>query len=155
VKGKDMKFMRQSQTIKVINVDNKVQTAKEVRKHGNMLPISIRGVICGPSNYGKTNVLISLLENSLAYASRMCICTRSQQQPKYRYLKNLLTSIEEIGYFTFSNNGDVVPSNEALSNSIFVFDDVVCDKQDAIREYFMMGRHADVASICVKHMQRY
>jgi len=59
-----MKFMRQSQTIKVINVDNKVQTEKEVHKHGNMLPISIRGVICGPSNYSKTNVLISLLENS-------------------------------------------------------------------------------------------
>ncbi|KAG5316804.1 GTD2B protein, partial [Acromyrmex insinuator] len=34
-----------------------------VRNHGNMLPISIRGIICGPSNYGKTNMLISLLEN--------------------------------------------------------------------------------------------
>ena len=25
-----------------------------------------------------------------------------------------------------------------------VFDDVACDKQDAIREYFMIDRHADV-----------
>ena len=36
-----MRFMLESQTIKVINVDNKVQTEKEICKHGNMLPISI------------------------------------------------------------------------------------------------------------------
>jgi len=53
-------------------------------------------------------------------------------------------SIEKISYFTFSNNNDVVLSNGALPNSIFVFDDVACDQQDAIREYFAMGRHADV-----------
>ena len=58
-----MKFVRQSQTIKVTNVDNKVQIEKEIRKHKNMLPISILGIICGPLNCGKTNVLISLLES--------------------------------------------------------------------------------------------
>jgi len=47
-------------------------------------------------------------------------------------------STKEIGYFTFSNNNDVI-LNEALPNSIFVFDDVACDKQDAIREYFAMS----------------
>jgi len=26
---------------------------------------------------------------------------------------------------------------------IFIFDDATCDKQDAIKEYFAMGRHAD------------
>jgi len=40
------------------------------------------------------------------------------------YLENLLVLIEEIGYFTFSNNNDVVSSNEVLPNSIFDFDDV-------------------------------
>ena len=58
-----MGFMLQSQTIKIINVDNKIQTEKEMRKHGNMLPIFIRDIICGPSNCGKINVLISLLES--------------------------------------------------------------------------------------------
>jgi len=58
--------------------------------------------------------------------------SKSLQQLKYRYLENLLTPIEEIGYFTFFNNNDVLsPPNEALSNSIFVF--VTCDKQDAKR----------------------
>ena len=63
VKEEDMKFVQQSQTIKVTNVDNIVQTEKEIRKHGNMLPISIRGIICGPSNCDKSNMLISLLES--------------------------------------------------------------------------------------------
>jgi len=40
------------------------------------------------------------------------------------YLENLLVLIEEISYFTFSNNNDVVSSNEVLPNSIFDFDDV-------------------------------
>ena len=63
VKEEDMKFVQQSQTIKVINVDNTVQTEKKIRKHGNMLPISIRGIICGSSNCDKPNMLISLLES--------------------------------------------------------------------------------------------
>jgi len=29
-------------------------------------------------------------------------------------------------------------------NSIFIFDDVACDKLDAVREYFSMGRHANI-----------
>jgi len=70
--------------------------------------------------------------------------SKSLQQLKYRYLENLLPPIEEIGYFTFSNNSDVISPNETLPNSIFIFDDVACDKQDAIREYFAMGRHADI-----------
>jgi len=52
------------------------------------------------------------------------VYTKSLQQPKYRYLENLFTSIDEIGYFTFSNNSDVVPPSEACPNSIFIFDDM-------------------------------
>ncbi|XP_011698121.1 PREDICTED: uncharacterized protein LOC105456047 [Wasmannia auropunctata] len=110
-----------------------------------MLPTSIRGIICGPSNCGKTNVLISLLESPHGVRfENVYIYSKSLQQPKYQYLESILSPIEEIGYFTFSNNSDVVPPNEALPNSIFVFDDVACDKQDVIREYFAMGRHAHV-----------
>jgi len=31
-----------------------------------------------------------------------------------------------------------------VQNFIFIFDDVACDKQDTVREYFSMGRHANV-----------
>ncbi|EZA55096.1 hypothetical protein X777_05351, partial [Ooceraea biroi] len=91
------------------------------------------------------NVLISLLESPHgARFENVYVYSKSLQQPKYQYLENLLAPLEEIGYFAFSNNSDVVPPNEALPNSIFVFDDVACDKQDTIREYFSMGRHSRV-----------
>jgi len=55
-------------------------------------------------NCGKTNVLISLLESPQGVRfENMYIYSKSLQQPKYRYLKNLknlLAPIEEIGYFT-------------------------------------------------------
>ncbi|KYQ53670.1 hypothetical protein ALC60_04234 [Trachymyrmex zeteki] len=131
--------------IKVTNLDGKVRTDKEMRKHGSMLPTPIRAIVCGPSNCGKTNVLISLLKSPHGVRfENVYVYLKSLQQPKYQYLTNLLTPIEEIGYFTFSNNSNVIPSNEAFPNSIFIFDDVAWDKQNAIREYFAMGRHAHV-----------
>jgi len=110
----------------------------EKRKHGEMLPSAIRTIICDPSNCGKTNVLTNLLEssNGVRFES-VYIYSKSLQHPKYRYLENLFTSIDEI--FTISNNNDVFPPNEARPNSIFIFDDVACDKQDAVREYFSMA----------------
>lgn len=47
-----------------------------------------------------------------------------------------MSSIPEIGYHLFSNNCDVIPVKQAKRNSIFIFDDVVCEKQDNIRSYF-------------------
>jgi len=41
----------------------------------------------------------------------MYVCSKSLQQP--RYLENLLAPIEEIDYFTFSNNNDILSPNEA------------------------------------------
>jgi len=66
-----------------------------MRKHGNMLPISICGIICGLSNCGKTNMLISLLESPHTLRERVHVL-EIMQQPKYRYLKNLLALIEEM-----------------------------------------------------------
>ena len=110
-----------------------------------MLPNTLRSLICGPSDCGKTNVLVSLLESSHGVRfENVYVYSKSLQQPKYQYLENLLTPIDEIGYFTFSNNSDVIPPSESLPNSIFIFDDVTCDKQDTIREYFAMGRHSNL-----------
>jgi len=70
------------------NID--IMNEKEIRKHGNMLPISIREIICGPSNCGKTNVLISLLEDLHGMFENVYMYSKLLQQPKYRYLENLL-----------------------------------------------------------------
>jgi len=42
--------------------------------------------------------------------------------------------------FTFSVKEKVVSPDRARAHSIMIFDDVICDKQTTIREYFCMGR---------------
>ncbi|KAL6258290.1 hypothetical protein P5V15_010232 [Pogonomyrmex californicus] len=61
-----MKFVRQLLTIRIANCDKRARMMGDIateRKHGEMLPNTIRAIICGPSNCDKTNVLISLLES--------------------------------------------------------------------------------------------
>ena len=127
-------------------MDDKTRGVREESsRHGRMLPNTIRGIICGPSNCGKTNVMLSLLESPHGVRfENVYVYSKSLHQPKYRYLERLLGSIDEIGYFTFSDNCTVVPPSKALPNSIFVFDDIACDEQDIMREYFAMGRHSMV-----------
>ncbi|KYN05255.1 hypothetical protein ALC62_03842 [Cyphomyrmex costatus] len=121
------------------------ETVRDKCRHGSALPSTIRCIICGPSNCGKTNILLSLIESPHGLRfENIYVYSKSLFQPKYRYLEELLESIDDIGYYAFSNNGDVIPPGEALPNSIFVFDDVACDKQNTIREYFAMGRHASI-----------
>jgi len=61
-----MRSVRQPLTICIINCDDKLRKMgdnAEKRKHVAMLPSIIRAIVCDPSNCGKTNVLISLLES--------------------------------------------------------------------------------------------
>lgn len=147
-----MRFVRQPVTIGVSNLDRRTRlssssgpTIGNGRRHGSVLPNTIRCIICGPSNCGKTNVLISLLESPHgARFENVYVYSKSLQQPKYRYLEQVLEPMSEIGYRAFSDSRDVLPPGEALPDSIFVFDDVACDKQDTIREYFAMGRHSNI-----------
>lgn len=128
-----------------------IQGTSEKSKHGALLPNSFRAVFCGPSGCGKTNSLLSLIfnENGLKFEN-IYLYSKSLYQPKYQLLQNVLKKTGCIGYFTFSTNDDVIDTSEARENSIFIFDDVACDKQDKIREFYSMGRHKkiDVAYLC-------
>ena len=57
-------------------------------KHGGSLPHTIRGIIVGPSNVGKTNVLISLIisPNGLVFKN-LYVYSKSLNQRKYQYLE--------------------------------------------------------------------
>ena len=86
----------------------------EAQAQRNSVVLSIiRAIHCGPSNYDKSNVLINLLEspNGVRFENEYDY-SKSLEQPKYRYLNNLFTSIDEIEYFKFSNNSDVVSPSE-------------------------------------------
>lgn len=138
-----MRLLKQKVTLPIKNVE--ISLVDNYRKHGPLLPSSIRAIICGPSNCGKTNVMISLLTdlNGLRFEN-IYIYSKSLNQPKYQFLKTVAERLREIGFYTFAENEDVCSPNQARPNSVFIFDDVACDKQNNIREYFSMGRHKNI-----------
>lgn len=142
-----MRFVKQVLDIPVRNADDSITSKKsKKRKHSNLLPNSIRCIIAGPSNCGKTNLLLSLIEseNGLKFEN-IYIYSKTLEQDKYQYLKDLVSSINGIGYYTFSKSDGVIAPNEAKKNSIIIFDDVICDKnQENIKNYYCLGRHRGI-----------
>ena len=143
-----MRIVKQKSHLPVNNHDfdkNDDDALKKKKKHGDLLPDSIRCLICEPSNCGKTNVLLCLLLelNGLCFEN-IYIYSKSLNQPKYRLLEHVLNKVKGMKYFPFKENEEVLDPTEARKNSVFIFDDVACDKQDKIRQFFSMGRHSSV-----------
>lgn len=141
-----MKIVPQKVSLPIKNVDlSDGEKNIECRKHSSLLPNNIRCIICGPSGVGKTNVVINLLEspNGLRFEN-VYIYSKSLFQPKYLYLKKMLSDIKDMGFYLFSSNDDVISIENVKPNSVFIFDDVICDKQNNMRAYFCMGRHKGV-----------
>lgn len=140
-----MRLVKQQSNISVRNLD--LTENRNGFKHSCLLPNSIRALIVGPSNCGKTNIMLSLIEspNGLKFKN-IYIYSKSLNQPKYKYLSRLISSVKGMGLYTFSDNEHVIPPEKAKVNSIMIFDDVACEKQNNIRSYFCMGRHKDIDS---------
>lgn len=136
-----MKLIQQPVSLQVKNLDiNK--DGKNIVKHSPLLPNSIRCIICGPSNCGKTNVMLSLLldTNGLKFRN-VYLYSKTFFQPKYIFLKEVLRRVPKINFLIYNSNEEVLHPNEAMKNSIMIFDDVSCEHQLNIRNYFAMGRH--------------
>lgn len=144
-----MRFSKQSIDIPVSSGTAWDPAVKsETKRHSALLPNSIRCIIAGPSNCGKTNLLVNLIisENGLKFEN-IYVYSKTLWQSKYKYLNELLGAIPEIGYFEFSSSDDVIEPKDAKANSIIIFDDVICEKnQDIIRNYYSLGRHRSVDS---------
>ena len=140
-----MEFREQPRKLPVTNFDN-VTEQKSVRtRHGELLPDIIRAVFCGPSNCGKTNALLALIThpNELTFEN-VYVYSKSLNQPKYKYLEKLLTPVKGIEYLAFSEHDRVVSPADARPNSIIIFDDIACEKQDNVRAFYCMGRHKNI-----------
>lgn len=138
-----MKLVKQTPSLEVTNLN--VDTKKQNVRHSKLLPDTIRCIICGPSNCGKTNVMISLLlhENGLKFRN-VYLYSKTAFQPKYCFLENVLKRVDGVKLFKFNEHDEVIVPQDALPNSIIIFDDVVCDRQSIIRNYFTMGRHNNI-----------
>lgn len=140
-----MDFKEQGVKLPIENFDSVMEENKKIKRHGKLLPDTIRAVFCGPSNCGKTNTLLSLItdDNGVRFEN-IYLYSKSLNQPKYVYLKKLIEPIDGIKFFPFSEHEKVVAPDDALPNSIMIFDDIATEKQDNVRAFFCMGRHKNV-----------
>lgn len=138
-----MRIVQQKAVLPITNRD--FSDAPKAHRHGPLLPSTIRAIVAGPSNCGKTNVIISLLEhpNGLRFEN-VYVYSKSLNQPKYEYLEKLFKPIKGIGYYPYRDSENIISPSQAKPNSIFIFDDVACENQNVIRDYFCMGRHNSV-----------
>lgn len=143
-----MKLIKQDQTLPIVNLDIFNEESTPQLKHGYLLPPSLRAIFCGPSGCGKTNALLSLIFNpNSLFFENVYIYSKSLCQPKYELLKNVLNNVKGVKYFPFQESDSIVDPSEAQNNSIIIFDDIVNDSQDKIRQYFSMGRHKGIDAI--------
>lgn len=138
-----MKFIKQPETLEVniIKVEDRILKIK----HSALLPNTIRCIICGPSNCGKTNIMLNLLlhENGLKF-KHIYLYSKTSFQPKYLFLRQIMSKIPGAKIFLYNDSKEVLHPNDALKNSIIIFDDVACENQMNIRNYFAMGRHRQI-----------
>jgi hypothetical protein len=140
-----MRVTSQKQNLPIKNYDGP-SLLKQYVKHGVLLGGGCkRGLLVGGSGCGKTNVMISLVEhpNGLRFEN-VYVYSKSLYQPKYEYLRKLLKPIRDLGYFEYEDSTQIVSPKDVKNNSVFIFDDVVCDTQSVIRDYFCFGRHKSI-----------
>lgn len=139
-----MKLIKHPLALEISNIPTDSES-KTFLKHSALLPNTIRCVMCGPSNCGKTNVMVSLLlhKNGLKFKN-IYLFSKTTFQPKYRLLSHILKNIPEVNFFIYNNNNEVLHPEEALTNSVIIFDDVICENQSNIRDYYCMGRHKQI-----------
>lgn len=140
-----MKVHKQQLTLPVRNYDF-VTCPNAFDKHSELLKGGCRrALVVGSSGCGKTNVLIALIENpnGLRFTTAY-VYSKTLNQPKYQYLRKLFEPIKEIGYYEYEDGDTIIPPQEALPWSIIVFDDIACDDQSPIKQYFCFGRHRNI-----------
>lgn len=139
-----MRIIQQVKNLPVENFDF-IEDVKKPNKHSILLPGSFRAIFCGPSGCGKTNAILSLIFHpNGARFENIYVYSKSLYQPKYQLLRDVLNQVKGVQYFPFKDNDEIIDVGKARKNSLFVFDDVICDRQDKIREYYSMGRHKSI-----------
>ena len=152
VHSPEMDIVEQKEKLNICNIDHLTvdNVNSEKSKHGSLLPNTVRCIVSGPSNCGKTNVAMNLIihENGLRF-NNVYVYSKSLHQPKYQLLERAIQNVPNVSYFKFNSDDSIMQPHEAKPYSIFIFDDVSCENHNMIMKYFCMGRHNHVDSIYI------
>lgn len=144
-----MEIVKQPQTLPVEVIGDYKNVTKPI-KHSTLFPNHVRCIISGPSNSGKTNLLLNwLLHDSGLKYENIYIYSKSLFQPKYEYLAEVLKKVPEIGFFRYNASESIAPFETIKPNSIFIFDDIMSESQKTISKLFSMGRHKQIDLIYI------
>ena len=141
----NFEVVSQDETLPIENYDQFAPNAPFVKHSKLFKGWCKRGLLVGGSGCGKTSVMISLLKhpNGLRFEN-VYLYSKTLHQPKYDYLRNLLKPIKGLGFYEYAQDEQILAPNDAEENSIIIFDDVVCENQSIIRDYFCFGRHKNI-----------
>ena len=140
--------------MKIPNYDPGSSESDYKQGHPCMPTDVFRMLICGPSNSGKTNILLHMLYELLEY-DKIYFFSKNLHQNKYQALLQCfaeeINPHPQVGYDVIEAHGDEIIPLEELpvdNQKIVVFDDLVCEKnQNDIINYFINGRHKNCCVI--------
>ena len=138
--------------MKILNYDPGFSKSNYKQGHPCMPAHVFRMLICGPSNSGKTNILLHMLYELLEF-DKIYLFSKNLHQNKYQsLLQDFAKRINpKVGYEVIEAHGDEIIPLEELpvdNQKIVVFDDLVCESnQNSIINYFINGRHRNCCVI--------
>lgn len=143
-----MQCIPQRDRLRIFNLDKLLNSNAHVSsssKNGNLLPHNIRSLVLGPSGCGKTNIVFNLLfhPNGVKFEN-IYVYSNTLHQIKYKFLRMVFNDFPEINYKEFDDNQEVPHPKNVNYNSVFIFDDISCEKQNNIKNYFTLGRHNQI-----------
>lgn len=138
-----------------IPFDKKIQQSvenydifKRVERLNTLYPNIMRSIICGPSNCGKTNLLLNIIPK--IYHENIVICAKTSSQEKYQLLNYLVDEFNKKSKDSKVNFCCIpieeLPNPENMQqNSIVIFDDISTENQNKIANFFAYGRHNKIS----------
>ena len=138
--------------MKFVNFDQGSSKSNYKQGHPCMPTDVFRMLICGPSNSGKTNILLNMIYFLFEF-DEIYLFSKNLHQNKYQdLLQDFAVQINpKAGYEVIEAYGDEIIPLEELpvdNQKIVVFDDLVCESnQNSIINYFINGRQRNCCVI--------
>jgi hypothetical protein len=131
----------------MFNFYNIVKKNKEFKNpnydlHGITLPF--RMAVASGSGTGKTNSILNLITMMNGTFQKIILCVKSADEPLYQHLITSLKDSVEV-----YEDGEIAPIVDDGLSKLIIFDDLLYEKQEAIKKFYIYGRKKGYSSIYI------
>ena len=141
----------------MINYDDFIPTETNPYYNPNLLALEhpFRCLIIGPSDSGKTNLLLNLIRECRNF-SKIYLYAKKLDEPKYKYLINHYLKMgdqHKREFIVYSDNiNEVVCADDVNENiqNIIIFDDMITEKNlSRVSDLFVRGRKNNISIVFI------